>query len=448
MRLSHNSLDRLAGRRNVDFVQGDDMLIEFSVKNYRSYNERVTFSMLGGPGNELPKHIFEECGFRGLRSAVIYGANASGKSNLLKALKFMRSFIMISQIRPSTEVINVEPFMLEGHTMHEPSEFEVSFVANMTIHKYGFTATSAHVIREWLIIKKCTPRSQEKKIFERIESDFTYHPDMEDNQIAIKYIKQMLRPNALLIGLLDQVNYSHAVNVMRFAQSFSTDSESKYIRRSTLQFIGDEVIPLEWLEKFLKVADIGIDSMSLERGAVDNDANPRLRLLVETPSRPKVTRILTKHRFYNRDSKEFEYSIFDLESQESKGTNRLLDIGARLYPILKNGGVLLVDEIDTSLHYNLTRIIIQLFQTPETNPNNAQLIFTTHDVNHLNKQSFRRDEIWFTEKDDSNSTRLFSLADFRVRKDASFDLEYLRGRYGAVPSVDFNSFASLIIKDK
>lgn len=422
------------------------MFIEFSVKNYRSYKDKVTFSMVAGSGNELPDHVFETCDLKGLRSSVIFGANASGKSNLIYAIRFMRFFVLTSQTKTtSDQTIPTEPFLLSSADRNAPSEFEAVFLIAGFIYRYGFSVNSERVLTEWLVARECKPYKQEVTIIERNLDEYTLYKDIESNKIAVKYLKDLLRPNALLIGLLDQINYPHAKNVVRLMNSLYIETGSRYLRGSSISQIKNGSVPEKWIDRFMQVSDVGIERVQVETLNSDeaSDKNAPHLLTNLFPN----TRILTSHKFYNELTCDYETVSFDLDRQESKGTQRLFDLAVIMYLVLKKGNVLLIDEIDTSLHYFLTRIVIELFQNPKTNPNNAQLIFTTHNITHLDRRNFRRDEIWFVDKDNQNSSQVYSLSEFKVRKDASFDLDYLRGRYKAVPIVDFESFAELLSEE-
>jgi len=376
---------------------------------------------------------------------MIFGSNASGKTNLFIALSFMKTLVYSSNLRPSSQPIEAEPFLLDALSAKEASFFEIVFFSDDCLYRYGFEVNPERVIKEWLYSKKCVSYAREIMVFERSDGGIGFDPRNPLPDAITSIMDKSLRQNALLVSFLDQFNILEAGKVMRFFRSITIDigRAKQFIPLTNTLERG--LVPLPWIENFIRIADLGIDGLELE--TIQVDASERIEdhdLLINNTIRNGSPRISSLHKFYDPASNETKTKHFDLAHHESAGTKRLIDLAARLYPVLKNGEILVIDEIDNSMHYFLTRIVIALFQSPETNPKNAQLIFTTHDVIHLNRNDFRRDEIWFVDKDFRNSSKLYSLAEFKVRKDASFDVDYLRGRYRAVPKLEFDDFARLL----
>jgi hypothetical protein len=399
--------------------------------------------MVANSIKEHPEHVFKACGLKLLKTGVLYGANASGKSNLIKAMAFMRNFILDSQTKTSsTDSINAVPFLLNATSRKEPSMFEVSLLLNESIYRYGFEVTPKAVKKEWLYIKECTPYSREKLIYNRIEQSV-------EPQDLIDTTK--LRNNALLLSVLDQDNYIHAKSIFAILNDMQVIQDTGSLYQKTLELISSHEVPQVWVQQLLKAADVGIDDFIMHEQVLDwgkfmqmtneefNIKNP--------PSQLKMFSTQALHKYFDSDLDSISVAKFDMQQTESLGTKLMFGFAGTLYQILKGGGILIIDELDNSLHYYITKIIIELFQRKETNPNNAQLIFTTHDVVHLDKTRFRRDEIWFTEKDKENATNLYSLAEFKVRNDASYGKDYLKAKYGAVPYTDFDKFAKLLTDD-
>ncbi|MCB5270224.1 MAG: ATP-binding protein [Candidatus Cloacimonetes bacterium] len=420
------------------------MLIEFSVQNYRSFNQKVTLSMVASSIKEHPEHVFQACGLKLLKSGVLYGANASGKSNLVKAMAFMRNFILESQTKTSsTDSINAVPFLLNANSRKEPSMFEISLLLNESIYRYGFELTPKAVIKEWLYIKECTAYSREKLIWSRTEQSVEPQDIIDTSR---------LRHNALLISVLNQNNDTHAKLIFEILHDMQVIQDTSALYQMTLELISAHEVPQAWVQQLLKAADLGIDDFEMHEQVMDwgkfmlmtneefNIKNP--------PSQVKVFNTQALHKYYDSDLDSMNIARFDMQDKESLGTKLMFGFAGPLYQVLKSGGMLIVDEMDNSLHYFITKIIVELFQRKETNPNNAQLIFTTHDIIHLDKSRFRRDEVWFTEKNKENATSLYSLAEFKVRNDSSYGKDYLRAKYGAVPYTDFDKFARLVTEDQ
>ncbi|MEH2381261.1 MAG: ATP-binding protein [Nostoc sp.] len=419
------------------------MLIEFSVGNYRSFKEQVTFSMVAANLVAKDKKLDESNVFeidnylKLLKSAAIYGANASGKTNLSTALKFMRWFMInSSKETQSTEKIDVERFKLSTETEEKPSFFEIVFLMNGKRYRYGFEATRDKVISEWLFY---VPKLKETKLFERkldkISVSKTYKADG---------IQQKTRHNALFLSVSAQFNVQIAEKILDWLTNrvkLVSGLDDRGYRGYTVNCLinnknKDEILQL------LKKLDLGFGDVKVEESEVTFDS-----LLAKMPDEiknfiitnldreNKIISIKTMHRKFNGEGNPVSTEIFDLNEQESEGTQKVFALAVPLVDTLKNGKVLIIDEFDARIHPLISRAIVELFNSNETNPNNAQLIFMTHDTNLLNNKLFRRDQIWFTEKNRYGTTDLYSLAEYNVSNDASFESDYIQGRYGAIPYI-------------
>jgi len=396
--------------------------------------------MVAGSIKEHPEHVFEVCGLKLLKSGVLYGANASGKSNLIKAMAFMKRFILFSQTKTSsTDIIAVTPFLLDAKTRTEPSFFELSLLISGSIYRYGFEINRKEIVHEWLYEKKCAPYSREKLIFKR-------NLQAVEPQQGIDLSK--LRNNALLLSFLDQYNDKHAKQFFAALGNIRIITDTGKLFQKTLQMISNGSMPQQWVQQLLIAADVGIDDFIVIEKEIDwNELNDLINIEINVKNNPGAWKAYTSqvlHKYYNSEKDTIDVETFDLQDAESMGTKLMFGFAEPLYRILTGGGVLIIDEMDKSLHYFLTKVIIELFQKSRSNPHNAQLYFTTHDVAYLEKMSFRRDEIWFAEKNTKNASNLYSLAEFKVRNDASYGKDYLRAKYGAVPYTDFDKFAKLL----
>lgn len=419
------------------------MLIEFSVGNYKSFKEIVTFSMVGASITAKDKTLDANNLFtvddelRLLKSAAVYGANASGKSNLVDALRFMRWFVLnSSKALQIMDVIDVEEFKLSTETRGMPSFFQIVFMLDDKRFRYGFELDQERVVSEWLFH---VPTIREAKLFVREDDGFDLSGQFKEG----KDLSDKTRNNALFLSVIAQFNGMIAQSLLRWFKNLTIISglDDKEYLTYTLRSL-ENSSRQEDILRFVKKLDLGIDDIRIEKNHL-NVNRPFLPLDLPIEYRNFVLRqagndlsgIKTIHRIYNSDGEQTSTESFDMEYQESEGTKKLFALAAPLLDALKNGHVLIVDELDARLHLLITRAIIDLFHSDENNPHQAQLIFTTHDTNLLSNKIFRRDQIWFVQKNLQGVSELYSLAEYKVRNDASFEKDYVRGRYGAVPFI-------------
>jgi uncharacterized protein len=397
------------------------MLIEFSVGNYKSFKEQVTFSLVAA--NLVAKdkaldgqntHVVDG-DLTLLKSAAIYGANASGKSNLAKALGFMKQFMVnSSKETQSTDGIPVDPFRLSAETENQPSYFELVFLMAGQKYRYGFEVDRTRVVTEWLYY---VPKTRETKLFTRELNDIK-----TSKSYGAEGVQQRTRDNALFLSVSAQFNVAIATSILDWITQQMV-SISGINSEDHMQFTIDCLLAHRNesnIRQLIKKLDLGIDEIQIRQEG---------RLLG------------TRHRKFDGD----DHGIVDFELQrdESEGSRKVFALAGPITDTLQAGKVLVIDEFDASLHPLISRHIIGLFNSNETNPNNAQLIVMTHDSNLLSNKIFRRDQIWFTEKDRYGATDLYSLAEYNVRNDASFENDYIKGKYGAIPYLgDLNSLVS------
>ncbi len=417
------------------------MLIEFSVGNYRSFKEQVTFSMVAANLVSKDKSLDTTNVFaidrelKLLKSAAIYGANASGKSNLAKALGFMKWFMVnSSKETQSTDEIGVEPFRLSTETEGKPSSFELVFLMDSRKYRYGFEVTQERVISEWLFY---VPNVRETKLFERklnnIKLSKNYNADG---------IQKRTRSNALFLSVSAQFNVELAEKILEWITDklniISGLHDQAYLDYTVRCFINNrnraDIIQL------IKKLDLGISEVQVEQedftiDSLPNEMPDELKKLIVKAGAGKATSIGISHRKFDADGNYKSTEEFDLESHESEGTKKVFALAGPLITALKEGEILIIDEFEARLHPLISLAIVKLFNSEEANPNNAQLIFMTHDTNLLNNKVFRRDQIWFTEKNRYGATDLYSLAEYKIRNDASFESDYMKGRYGAIPYI-------------
>lgn len=427
------------------------MLIEFTVGNFRSIKEPVTLSMVAA--NLVSKdrildreNVIEvEDDLRLLKSAAIYGANASGKSNIATAIQFMRSFILNSSRETQLQdKIRAESFRLSTETENAPSFFQMVFLLDEKKYRYGFEVTPQRVTAEWLFF---VPSSREAKLFERELEHIKVYERFKEG----RGVEEKTRANALFLSVVAQFNGDIAGKILAWFDEFKVNlgvDDDIDIRLATHRF--HELEDKKAFLRLIKDLDLGISDIHSEQEAVPWSADTAdavedkilraIHVAIEgvvgsSNISTETTKIRTVHQKYDSQGKIVEPEIFELDAQESAGTRRLFSLALPILDALEAGHVLFIDEIDARLHPLITYTIIGLFNSKRSNPKNAQLIFTTHDTNLLNNKRFRRDQIWFVEKDRFGATHLYSLAEFKIRNDASFEQDYIGGKYGAIPFI-------------
>lgn len=430
------------------------MLIEFTVGNYRSFKEPVTLSMVAAKikskkdTNLDSNNVFHtERGVDLLTSAAIYGANASGKSNLIQAFQFMRSFVInSSRETQATDLIRVESFQLSTETADKPSHFEIVFLADRKQYRYGFDITPQNVVAEWLYT---VPQTREVCLFNRQAQNFSkLHKLFKEG----KGLQERTRENTLFLSLIAQFNGAVSRKILRW---FTTMNVISGLRDEGNAYTTGQLDNGKYRQDvvdMVKKFDLGISDVQIKvtEEEVDEQMTEQLQehltktnlgaTITDVKVERKTLEVQTLHPLYDEAGLLEKLIPFVLHKHESHGTRKIYALAEPLVSILKSGHTLIVDELDARLHPFITCQIIQLFNSATTNPRHAQLIFATHDTNLLSNELFRRDQIWFTEKNQFGATALYSLAEFKVRYDASFESDYIHGRYGAVPFIgDLNS---------
>lgn len=412
------------------------MLIEFKVTNYRSFRETQTLSMVASTAKEHIKTHSSDAGLGDLgpllRSAVIYGPNAAGKTNVLRALQFMQGIVINSLAATQVTESPYDPYKLSPKSSRAPSEFEVAFVQNKTRYEYGFAMDAVRVHREWLIEY---PMGRGRRLFER----FFDKREKRYNWKFSSYLKgnrsvwrDATRQNALFLSTAIQLNSTQLQPVFEWFQKrlvviVGSTTMNPILTLNVLDQPGgkERVLP------FLREADLGIADLEIRREPLPSKGlvlggSP----IIEQPSPGTLPNLVTVMLSHSGDGNS-QMSL-DL-TEESSGTQKLFRTAGAWLNVFENGEVLLFDEIDTSMHPLLVRFLVEKFHSDAANRNSAQLIFSTHDTSLLSQDVFRRDQVWFVEKDKNGASKLFPLSDFSPRKDEVLERWYLRGRYGALP---------------
>lgn len=414
------------------------MLMRFGVSNYRSFLEYQEISLVASSlkdrGTDLiePAQVHE----RILPSILIYGANASGKSNVLAAMTFLRRAILQSQKSSSpTSSVPRRPFLLSSEGHSRPTQLDCDFVVDGVRYNFGFIATDDAFIEEWLF---AFPEGKRRKWYYRKEGEkisFGKHFTGKNQSIAA-----LTRPNVLFLSAAAHSAHAQATRIFNYFEkqwrpvvfpSLNTGQLAEQLASGVDNRIVD----------FLRLADTGIKSAKVQEAAAPEEVTKlfdRLKTVVDTEFseiqfKPMLAKSELSLAHYGAD--EATDDVYMNVTDESRGTLRLLKLLQPLFETLDSGGLLFVDEIDSSLHTLLAQSLLRLFSSRSTNKLGAQLIATTHDTNLLCADCLRRDQIWFAEKDRNGATHLFPLTDIKTRNTDNLEKGYLQGRFGAVPFV-------------
>lgn len=402
------------------------MLIRFSFKNFKSFKNENCLDMEATSLKEHEYNVAKTDNGEYLKVSAIYGANASGKTNVLQAFDYMKKRILVSDDSKKNSPIdeeNIYSFMINN----DPIALEVEILAkNNKIYKYGFEVLKDKIISEWLFEKRV---NKFYSIFERDNNNVSMKPNKISDLVNIDERTLFLN----IYSKIDRNNedfsnvYDWFVNSM-YLDLGNPNFERFINNRVSLKILSDENYKKELL-KFIKTFDSGIEGIRTTPDSIE-----------AVKSNNGIIDIEVLHRGENGELKALPFYL------ESNGTRKMFHLFDFFMDALKNGMVLFVDELDAKLHPLLTRYIINLFHNSQTNIGNGQLIYSTHDTVNLNKDTFRRDEIWFAEKDKDGISEIYALSDYildddknvgkKVRNDATYNKDYLTGRYGAIPVLE------------
>lgn len=427
------------------------MLIEFSVTNFRSVLARQTLSMVASPDTaHLQRNVSpgKDKELRMLRSAVIYGPNAAGKSNLLRAIETLRMLVHTSAPNfQEGQRIPVTPFLFSKVASEQPSEFEIIFIADDDVrYHYCCELSTERVVKEWLV---AYPQGRAQRWFEREYTEtgayrWWFGPNFKAERAERKVWQDFTRSNALFLSTAIQLNNA------QLKPAFSWITQKLIVLAPGIDF--NPFLSLELLRqpsghdqimRFIRAADVGIDRLELQEEEVASSfpmgmmqpGGMQIQFDISglppgvMPPVQKRLRVIAWHK-RNDSEEEVPIELAD----ESDGTRKLFEFTGGWMRALESGATLFVDELDRSLHPHMTRFLVGLFHS-SNNEKNAQLVFTTHDTTLLDIDLLRRDQIWFVEKDDQRSSHFYSLLEYSPRKDEALERGYLKGRYGAIPFI-------------
>jgi AAA15 family ATPase/GTPase len=427
------------------------MLIEFRVANYRSIGDEQALSLVPAPKQrEYPENIFSASKYSMLNALGLYGNNASGKSNLLLSISLLDKLIHLSARTSSTTPLPYDPFLLREGWEKKPTKLEITFVLNDNRYRYGLEFNKEEVQSEWLYRKGA---SREVVLFEREGEIIDASSGFEGSSKLVEAAIEATRKNALFLSMCDTLNVDEAKSIMGWFRKLNMfnglDTEDLMMNTFSLLDVNPfrELIRGYFLHLNIGIADFAtvtkeFDPADLPPGMPESERSRWIERLVGK----KGFNIVSSHNYYDSAGKPTgNYVTWELSKYESSGTNKAFEIAGHIFWTLVNGGVLIIDEIEAKLHPLMTLDIINLFLYNNTNPNKAQLIFATHDTNLLSSARLRRDQIYFTKKNQWESTEIYSLSDIlyagsndpdkleRERPDRDKEKRYMEGRYKAIP---------------
>jgi AAA15 family ATPase/GTPase len=415
------------------------MLIEFRVKNFRSFKDEQSLSMLPSSDDSLPGNVFHlpsRKDDRVLNSTAIYGANASGKSNFIIALSLLKNLVVQSHLHQKGMMLNYQPFRFDRESALQPTVFDIEFIKDGVRYDYHLAFDSKEIAEESL---HHYPNNRRAMIFTRKGQVFDFNVDKVEQEV----ISRRTLENTLYLSTSVQFNYKGTMPAFEWFRNDLIMMDTT----ATDQLMDPVINKMNHNKRFknnllkaLRIADLGIVGVrgkvrDVPPSELEGKLPPQLigaMTMIGGPIKVRDLKFTHAVNMKNGDAEEY-----DLEYQnESEGTRKLFAIIGPIIDALGEGKTIVIDEMDTKLHHDITEWIVGMFHDPEQNKKGAQLIFNTHDVHLLDLSRFRRDQIWFVEKDpDCGSSTLYSLAEFGERKDRDILKAYTQGRYGAVPFI-------------
>lgn len=413
------------------------MLVQFTVENFLSIRDKVYLSLEPSKDSEHPENLITKGDYKAVNSVAIYGANASGKSSLFKAITVALIMIRNSNNVQITDKLPMTPFKFDFESRNKPTSFEFTFIAkDGRKYIYGFSATTEKIVEEYLY---CYNTSKPTLLFDLNENEKPKFNRAYKVKLEAAY--QMNTANKLFLATATTWNVECTKSPFEWlAESIDTFTDvmelggvafEKYRTDENRKYI-------EFTKNLLKQADINISSIEVDAKEVVGGPALPFQIVVQgkiiPPNEGKHydVEITTGHTVVDENGEKTEFSL--TLQEESIGTQLLFFYGPLLKDAFEKGKTIVLDEIDKSMHPSLVKFIMNLFRDPDVNKNGAQLIVTTHETGILSLDMFRRDQIYFTEKDSkSGVTDLYSLDEFSVRKTENIEKGYLMGRYGAIP---------------
>lgn len=414
------------------------MLLRFSATNHLSMRLQQELTLAASTLKDVTTGLIDCAAVpsgRVLPVVVIYGANASGKSNVVDAIRFMRSAVMLSHSQGDPEgSVPRAPFALDPACAKAPSVFSIDFLIDGVRYHYGFEASDEAFDAEWLY---AFPKGSRQTLFDRKGKIFKFGRGLKGRN---KVISDLTRPNSLFLSAAAQNDHEHLSKVAGFFRSLRIDSTISIAGMNASMSLADREVDNRAI-KFLGKIGTGVIGYRQKEQEVPEEVKALNRNLVAAINKVARGKNILFNSFITDKNVAIELAhqghdgksvFFDLDN-ESAGTRRLLLLLGRIFRVLDEGAVLVIDELDASLHTQACEAVLALFSSPVTNPKGAQMVATTHDINLLQSSMLRRDQVWFTEKDDEGATHLYPLTDIQTRKGDNIRKGYRQGRFGAIP---------------
>ena len=413
------------------------MLLRFGVSNHLSIRERQELSFVASSLKDPDEGLIDCAAVNGsiVPAIVIYGANASGKSNLVDVMQAMLALILLSHTKGKPDGgVPRRPFRLDPDSSQKPSRFDIDFVIDGVRYHYGFEASDTEFVTEWLY---AFPRSHRRTLYERVGNQFSFGRSLRGPN---RIIASLTRPNSLFLSAAAQNDHEQLSRVYGYFGSIEGFQEIDIPGAMAPAQLAEQAVD-ERVIKFLEKVGTGIIGYQRKETVVSEQEQAFQREITEFIGRKladislgpetdvKDKRVSIEFAHRGRDGKQVYFEL----DRESAGTRRLLFVLTLAFRALDEGVPLFIDELDASLHTRASEAVLSLFCSRENNPKGAQLVATTHDTNLMESSVLRRDQLWFVQKDAEGATELFPLTDIRTRKGDNIEKGYLQGRYGAVP---------------
>lgn len=428
------------------------MLIEFKFGNFRSFRDEAVLSMEAMGLGRLKNCLISYNSMKLIPSVAIYGKNGGGKSNVIRAFWLAVQFIKNAQrTQHENAKIPVKPFLLNDYSKDEPTFFEFTYVLDNVKYIYGFSATKEKIFSEYLYH---SPKGQKATVFTRTEQKFTF----TEEKAKRKLISEAVAPNQLFFSVACTMNDADCMRAMKWFRDyvfFSRDYAD--IPEQLLEYSNDKNM-LAAISGYAKAADLGIEKMEFEfKDEVVKDFESEKNIpeeirfaltafmqnlkensnISEIGLQKSEVRATSYHNGINKNGIKTSFTL-DL-SDESDGTRKLMSIAPAIESVLNNGGIVLVDELEKELHPMLVNYIVAKFQSKTSNPNGAQLIFTTHNTELLNMELMRKDQLYFADINrNDGASELYSIGDFSTKTADNIRKGYLAGKYGATPDIEIS----------
>lgn len=414
-------------------------ILSFTVENYRSIANRRSINFVPASIKDKPNtniNVYE--GKKYLRTIAIYGANSSGKSNLIRAIAAMGSIVRTSVKINEGEKLPYDPFALIKGSEVKPTLFAIDFIHNDAIYQYGFSYTEDSIVEEWLI-------QNGDKLFIRTKEGIgvNNHLYIEGENLETK-----TNSNRLFLSVVGQLGGQISNSIIKFFNdrlNVISGIETDNYRAFTQVVLNKKKTGHEDIIRFflnMQLGFLGIKTIEHDFDSSDIPQNFPKELknqIIKKMTGKKSIQVLSSHGLYDENGTRISTMDFDFDEMESEGTKKLFDLAGPIFDTIKCGAILIVDELDAKMHPLISQELVKLFNDPIRNPLGAQLIFTTHDTNLLSSKLLRRDQIWLTEKDIQERTDVYNIMQIilpdgtKPRGDGNMERNYIRGRYGAIP---------------